>query len=995
MADPLSIASGVAGLVSLGLTLCGGLHNYFSNVKGRHQDIETASRSLTLLQSNIFIIQSSTLKLGHRHALSANGVNQGLANCEFELVALQQLMLNLTRDEGLSDITGKLRKQIMIVRYPFDQKKLIQLQDQLSKANATLSSFVQNFNLDINIGISEDLQILKNYTNANDSITHNMLGTIARRLDTIGPAVQRNEMEVATASLHIQENCLSTSSHVSDIAVQPRYCTCSDPPLSSIHRKSSYVNRSWGDWVISREEHKRQCHRPGCMFFSQSLQTSKTTLSYLGFRYWLSQSLSLLLTRDYPAGAYSLSFGIQACNVVKSSPAFQAIIELGWKYEAMRTYWAPYINSGRRPLCLREEVSILLQRLRTIYTSGAASPFDVDENGKNIAHICMNLHREQLIGRILEEGISFEDVFELTRSLLLYMFDLGVPITASSFYQETIISDFWTIGYLKRLPRWYHFITTLDTSFCIEDIAHSKPRYWAPPLDPEALQVWAEYPEIAEAFGFSNIFRAVMQRDRQKLEAITMGDQPPPGILETDVYGRNILHASITWPEGLDLLLQQSQAVSLLCDSDSIPVSPLQIAIQLSGRICTQAEKWVLCEDCHCAVTAQQLLDADCCLPGHLMSPKFMQQCSLRCRKLLFKHLEDRRRRLRDLSLAILPSKVIERYGVTVDSVPDATAAFLWEELQSRSDEWRKQGFRISGGLKPFYRKYHSGGLFEHWLPPKVCSLAGEFRIRLSDEGGFRPLLARVAALHGGELELSATYLNWLMKHDLKLEYVTDGFQTSVLHEFGGRIGRILAFVFPHQNANSPYSWSGEGISLITKICNSELQSNLPCSCISGAFNRPLTFLFSGFTVNALSRLPGKLHVISSIRNLVALIKKEIANVDTSYLARCAVHTMTMEALGIRHVGPCPEDGSRTERRELADKDELAEILDEDRLLLERLRDLDEEFEREFQSRNESVVDFLGGYYSERMLEVLREVDVSPTDDYRRELLAAGLILTE
>lgn len=147
MADPLTIASGVAGLVSLGLTLCGGLHNYFSSVKGRHQDIETASRSLTLLQSNIFIIQSSTLKLGHRHALSANGVNQGLANCEFELVALQHLMLNLTRDEGLSDMTGKLRKQIMIARYPFDQKKLIQLQDQLSKANATLSSFVQNFNL--------------------------------------------------------------------------------------------------------------------------------------------------------------------------------------------------------------------------------------------------------------------------------------------------------------------------------------------------------------------------------------------------------------------------------------------------------------------------------------------------------------------------------------------------------------------------------------------------------------------------------------------------------------------------------------------------------------------------------------------------------------------------------------------------------------------------------------------------------------------------------
>jgi hypothetical protein len=146
MADPLSIASGVAGLVSLGLTLCGGLHDYFSAVKDRHRDIETASQSLNLLQSNI-IIQSSTLKLGHRHALSANGVNQGLTNCESQLMTLQQMMLDLTRAEGLSDMKGKLRKQRMIARYPFDQKKLIQLQDQLSKANATLSNFVQNFNL--------------------------------------------------------------------------------------------------------------------------------------------------------------------------------------------------------------------------------------------------------------------------------------------------------------------------------------------------------------------------------------------------------------------------------------------------------------------------------------------------------------------------------------------------------------------------------------------------------------------------------------------------------------------------------------------------------------------------------------------------------------------------------------------------------------------------------------------------------------------------------
>ncbi|KAJ4113667.1 hypothetical protein NW765_011273 [Fusarium oxysporum] len=593
MADPLSIASGVAGLVSLGLTLCGGLHNYFSNVKGRHQDIETASRSLTLLQSNIFIIQSSTLKLGHRHALSANGVNQGLANCEFELVALQQLMLNLTREEGLSDITGKLRKQIKIARYPFDQKKLIQLQDQLSKANTTLSSFVQNFNLDINIGISEDLQILKNYTNANDSITHNMLGTIAGRLDAISPAVQRTEIEMAKLSQHVQDNCLDTRSHVSDVVVQPRYlqnsqkeetmmktlndpeCTCSDPSTSSTCRKSSYVNQSWGVLIVSKQEYTRQRHHPSCIFFSQSLQKSKITFRYLGLRYQLSRILSMSLTRDYPAGAYSLSFGIQPCNIVESSPAFQALRDLEDKYMNYREL--------HNRFDLREETSALIKDLRTIYESAAASPFDVDRFGNNIAHISMSnreLYRRHLIPSVPREGISFEDVLVSIRSLLSYMFDTGVPISTANFYQQTILHDLWHPDSLMMLFLLYNFIATLDTSFCGTDLGKRKRAFLGLNglSSNDFLQVWGKYPEIAEAFGFNDIFRAVMQQDRQKLEAIPMGDQFTEGILEIDIYERNILHASITWPEGLSLLLQHSQTVYLLCDKNSMAISPLELA---------------------------------------------------------------------------------------------------------------------------------------------------------------------------------------------------------------------------------------------------------------------------------------------------------------------------------------------------------------------------------------------------------------------------------
>lgn len=147
MADPLSIASGVAGLISLGLTLCNGLQTYFSAIKDRDKDIEIATRDLNLLRFNIKIIESSASKVGNSYSLAGDGVNMGLKNCESQLKTLEILIQELTSAEGLLGAQQKWRKQKMLIRYPFDQKKLAQLQDQLSKANHTLSTFIQTFNL--------------------------------------------------------------------------------------------------------------------------------------------------------------------------------------------------------------------------------------------------------------------------------------------------------------------------------------------------------------------------------------------------------------------------------------------------------------------------------------------------------------------------------------------------------------------------------------------------------------------------------------------------------------------------------------------------------------------------------------------------------------------------------------------------------------------------------------------------------------------------------
>ncbi|RSL80788.1 hypothetical protein CEP52_017324 [Fusarium oligoseptatum] len=61
MSDPFSIASGSAGLVSLGLTLCKGLAEYISAIKGHGEDVRHVEQKLNNLQMVLGIIET-TLK---------------------------------------------------------------------------------------------------------------------------------------------------------------------------------------------------------------------------------------------------------------------------------------------------------------------------------------------------------------------------------------------------------------------------------------------------------------------------------------------------------------------------------------------------------------------------------------------------------------------------------------------------------------------------------------------------------------------------------------------------------------------------------------------------------------------------------------------------------------------------------------------------------------------------------------------------------------------
>ncbi|KAH6970193.1 hypothetical protein DER45DRAFT_533798 [Fusarium avenaceum] len=924
MADPLSIASGVAGLISLGLTLCNGLQTYFSAIKDRDKDIEIATRDLNLLRFNIKIIESSASKVGNNYSLAGNGVNMGLKNCESQLKTLELLIQDLTSADGLSGTHQKWRKQKMLIRYPFEQKKLAQLQDQLSKANHTLSTFIQTFNLEVNIGMHNSLQIMDKDMRTNDTATIDLLNSISTQLNVIGPTVQRTEMAIATLPIRVRDQTMATNN--------------SHPLLNE-----AVFNDPKTQPIFINDQHE-------CNSLSEGGTQALQQLNYHRMH-------------------------VHGTDKKTCFPSYEPNLSVLGRFSHLKT---------GRPA-----------------NSGNASPFDVDQNGNNIAHKCLRRFSH------IKNFQSSEKAIEAMCRLLSYLFDIGVPVTRANFYGSTILnyaaedySNLW------MLPKLYDLATVRDPAFCPSEFAHRRTgfRFWSFFVENEydTFSIWCEYPEISEAVGFQPIFLAVMQKDLLKLEDLLKDSNSLGSILHTDLYDRNILHVSCDWAAGLRLLLEYKAVYSVLNANSAFVLSPLDHALLYSKMYCNAPDQWTFCYNCSCFATVKLLLEADCSVTVGWGRPQILKACSLRARMLFFEHLKNRRERLRRFSLANIPTAVLTKYGITTKSLPDATAMVLWDELHKRANDLGQRAVGLTDSLRPHSNVNSSSpeSFFSRPHRIEVVELALSYGIQPEDECGVDPFMSRIMLFGNGTLE-DLYYAAWLLQHDLEFDFMIGPFRLSAVHGYGKFLGCWIKN-FYSRGAAFPATSLYEFNNLLSIICHSEGQSNLPCPCTSGNFNRPLSYLMSG--LESPSMFWDGWYVIPNMRGnvrlmvwLVDLIGDPTYCLDRTYVARCAIHILTMKFLDIRHLPGC---GSTTAEMNVMAADpewqeEWAEILDEDRLLLSRLHDLEEEFWKEFEQQDVSIASFLQGHWLRRMEEVGDELDSAIPDDYASDLREIGVVLGE
>jgi ankyrin repeat domain-containing protein 50 len=141
--DAIGVSSSIAGLLSLGITVCQGLLNYYDSYKNAESDIRAVYGSIKALQNTFTILRPRLQSARFREDVKEN-VEKSVTSCASSLQdlhdELQKIQLNPQSQAWLDHAKAKLRR----LQYPFKETTL-------GKLKAITSDLRINLNLALNV----------------------------------------------------------------------------------------------------------------------------------------------------------------------------------------------------------------------------------------------------------------------------------------------------------------------------------------------------------------------------------------------------------------------------------------------------------------------------------------------------------------------------------------------------------------------------------------------------------------------------------------------------------------------------------------------------------------------------------------------------------------------------------------------------------------------------------------------------------------------------
>lgn len=920
-------------------------------------------------------------------AISVEGASQGISNVEQKvdrvMGALPQIQQDVVR--FTSDIP-MLRSSLTRMEQNI-QERLQAIEKFTSQISPEFQTKIDQLPLRIQECLAEPTALAGlrpsvepsglNVINSAMSTTLTDMDEDARKLQLIlaqRPSLLRTvcdgagglEMNIKRTTTMAAQNRIMKDGRNRKWTKQSSWCSCS--PLS----REKAITYSFGGIEFFKTSTKSCKHSVACPLYIGTEAATTVGLKMTYYVRLLANTVRASMSITAGAGGFSISPCLNFRTVVtRDSPAFSLL-------DRERAYKRFHSKAPVRTNDVCEYFESALRELYELFRSKAASPNDVDEDGRTLLiKICEWVQYAKVYLRTAEAFHSF-------RILLMGLVAAGVPLNETrndgSALDKLAVMTVGTYEVTERAQDLAELF--LDMSEAGAELSKSwfrVPYYFSADSCMKELEVLSEYDTWIEDGNYGALSAAIICRSAHDAERILQCF--PQSIYEHDFRRQSPLHLSYNWPKGISLLLRHggSEILDRSANGGYLPLAYSCLS--------------------NCLEAVKLMLEADSPLYALGYSDGVFEKAIQTSSDEIISHLQtalvDRRSRLYSLAITNLCRKDLDELEIPGDRILDEKASDVYAALEDRNvtipsalrTPWtcdRRTLFH-STDLSPALRESLHGcgfldvdGINSFGLTPLMTMSYPSIRamnaalqraswlISKGADPGRKPEMCEI--MHWDPSITAAHQLcSWVGRAVYRYQY------SSVYGWFTDEINYTRLFGLLEDLEEKSKSLLGEMLSL--KIYDACL-----CACSSHGRTPAAMMLKGPKAVLQYHRLPPD--VIFPREEdlwLIEWVEKLLGHRHEvwQWLSGEIIRYETFEALGLTHT--CCKIDVWDTMPTLNDSVDCEEIRDEERLLIRKLDSLVEEFQEKRTELGESVSDFLKGYWKTRMEEI--EVEEEPLDD--------------
>lgn len=146
MADPLSVTGSAVGIISLGLTVCQGLLQYYGSWKDHESNVASMFGSLERLTKILLLLEASIKDRGFNSKIVAN-VEESITACQSGITSLQKKLDKVKAIQSPHGSWDKIRSHGRRALYPFKESTLVKLGEIITELRDNLNLAVETLHM--------------------------------------------------------------------------------------------------------------------------------------------------------------------------------------------------------------------------------------------------------------------------------------------------------------------------------------------------------------------------------------------------------------------------------------------------------------------------------------------------------------------------------------------------------------------------------------------------------------------------------------------------------------------------------------------------------------------------------------------------------------------------------------------------------------------------------------------------------------------------------